>query len=359
MVRSTTQFLTGMVFVASIGAATLQICAVRHADAKPRQAANASAPHAESSPGPASQAQAEPKSTQAQQSPTQTNRDAAAAAAKPGTAQDTGQAAPPPAKLPPLRDRAWTVLREGLADKSAEKRAKAVHALGLLTNSPEAEKAAKAALKDDKGSVRAAAASALGSMHAVHAVPDLEVAVDDEEPEVVLAAANSLLQLKNTNSAYNVYYSVLTGDRRTDKGFVKENLKILQDRKKLLQMGVEQGIGFIPYAGFGYDAYKTVAKNDSSPVRAAAAKKLAHDPSADTLRALLRATHDKNWMVRAAALEAISERGDKSLIDKLFLSLDDEKDDVRFVAAACVAHLSELPAKRRPTITAKVTGSAN
>jgi HEAT repeat protein len=249
-------------------------------------------------------------------------------------------------------------LRDGLADKSTEKRAKAVHALGLLTNDAEAEKAAKEGLKDEKGNVRAAAASALGSMHAVHATTDLEVALDDEEPEVVLAAANSLLLLKS-NSAYSVYYGVLTGDRRTDKGFVKENLKIFQDRKKLIQMGVEQGIGFIPFAGFGYDAYKTVAKSDGSPVRAAAAKKLAHDPSASTSRALIRATHDKNWIVRAAALEAISERGDKSLTDKLFLSLDDEKDDVRFMAAACIAHLSDLPARHRPAVTAKLSDSTN
>lgn len=230
-----------------------------------------------------------------------------------------------------------------------------MHALGLLTNSAEAQKAAKEALKDEKGNVRAAAAAALGSMHALQAVPDLEAALDDEEPQVVLAAANSLLALKNTSLAYRVYYSVLTGDRPTDKGLVKENLKILQDRKKLIQMGVEQGIGFIPFAGFGYDAYKTVAKSDGSPIRAAAAKKLAHDPSAETSRALLRATHDKNWMVRAAALEAISERGDKSLTERLFLSLDDEKDDVRFIAAACIAHLSDLPIKHHAAVSAKLT----
>jgi HEAT repeat protein len=252
-----------------------------------------------------------------------------------------------------LRERAWAVLREGLADKSAEKRAKAAHALGLLKGSKEAESLAEQALKDEKGSVRAAAAAALGSMNAVHAKADLAAALDDAEPEVALAAANSLLLLKDASSAYDVYYGVLTGDRRTDKGLVKENLKMFHDPKKLVQLGVEQGIGFIPFAGFGYDAYKTVAKADSSPVRAAAAKKLAHDPSAETARALTLATHDKNWIVRAAALEAIAERGDKSLADKIFLSLDDDKDDVRFTAAACIAHLSDLPSKRR-TVKASV-----
>jgi HEAT repeat protein len=337
MARSATRTLAGMVFVVSIGAATFRGCAVaRPADRD-----------SEANAGAVSQAQqgaADP--AKRSDSPAITSKsDATQAAAK---AQTT--TTPPP----PLRERAWSLLRDGLADKSFEKRAKAVHALGLLSKDAEAAKAAREALKDQKGEVRAAAADALGSMHAVHAVPDLEAALDDEEPQVVLAAANSLLQLKNTSSAYRVYYSVLTGERRTDDGFVKENLKMLQDRKKLIQMGVEQGIGFIPFAGFGYDAYKTVAKSDGSPVRAAAAKKLAHDPSPTTSRALLRATHDKNWIVRAAALEAISERGDKSLTDKLFLSLDDEKDDVRFIAAACIAHLSDLPAKHHPAVTAKL-----
>ena len=111
-------------------------------------------------------------------------------------------------------------------------------------------------------------------------------------------------------------------------------------------MGIEQGMGFIPFVGFAHDAVKTVLKPDASPIRAAAAKRLAHDPARATARALTAATHDKNWMVRAAALEAISERGDRSRMDKVFLSLDDEKDDVRFTAAACVAHLSDLPVKR-------------
>lgn len=260
---------------------------------------------------------------------------------------ETAAASSVSSKTPPLPERAWAILHEGVSDKSAEKRIKAIRALALLKNNAEAEKAAKEALKDEKGNIRAAAASALGSMHAVRAIPDLEVALDDEEPEVVLAAANSLMLLKNTSSAYDVYYGVLTGDRRTNKGLVKENLKIFQDKKKLVQMGVEQGIGFIPFAGFGYDAFKTVVKTDGSPVRAAAAKRLAHDPSAETARALTRATHDKNWMVRAAALEAIAERGDKSLMDKIFLSLDDDKDEVRFTAAACIAHLGDLRAKRR------------
>ena len=87
-------------------------------------------------------------------------------------------------------------------------------------------------------------------------------------------------------------------------------------------------------------------KNDSSPVRAAAAKQLAHDPAPGTAKALVKATTDKNWSVRAAALETTAQRGDPSLAPQIVAPLDDEKDVVRFTAAACVAHLSGIPAEK-------------
>src|SRR5579871_4881308 len=56
--------------------------------------------------------------------------------------------AKPPAKPATQRDRAWQILRDGIAENSAEKRAHAVRALGLLPGNAEAEKSARAALKD-------------------------------------------------------------------------------------------------------------------------------------------------------------------------------------------------------------------
>jgi HEAT repeat protein len=94
-------------------------------------------------------------------------------------------------------------------------------------------------------------------------------------------------------------------------------------------------------------------KSDGGAVRAAAAKKLAHDPDPASAKALVDATQDKSWIVRAAALDAISQRGDKSLLHDVILSLDDEKDDVRYMAAGCVIHLTDVPAKRS-SVTAAV-----
>jgi HEAT repeat protein len=241
------------------------------------------------------------------------------------------------------RERAWLTLQDGVKESAADKRAKAVNALGLLSANREAEGMAIEALTDDKYNVRTAAATALGVMHAVHAVPQLEKVLDDDEPAVVLAAANSLMLLKD-NRAYDVYYDVLTGNARPNKGFIKEQLKPFHDPKQVAALGFEEGIGFVPFAGIGYEVVKRVLKSasDSSLVRAAAAKKLAHDPNPASAEALVNATEDKSWIVRAAALDAIAQRGDKSLLPKISGSLKDTRDDVRYMAAACIVRLSDL-----------------
>jgi HEAT repeat protein len=252
------------------------------------------------------------------------------------------------------KEKAWSILKTGLAEDGAEKRAKAVNALGLLEGDAVAEKLAIAALNDEKANVRVAAATTLGVIHAQSAKLPLENLLDDSEPAVTLAAASSLLIL-NDNAGYEIYFAVLTGEKKASKGFIKEQMKILHDPKKMADMGVSGGLGFIPYAGLGYGAVKMVLKSEDSAtlVKAAAARSLAHDPDASSGEALLTATTDKSWIVRAGALQAISERGDKALAAKIVNSLDDEKEDVRYIAAGSVIHLDSLRAKKSIAKTAK------
>ena len=273
-------------------------------------------------------------------------------APKPSPTEADTNRVTPPALPSETREKAWNILQEGLKETNADKRAQTVRALGLLTGNAEAAKAAVLALKDEKPKVRLAAAAAIGSMHAEQATGSLEEALGDSEPGVVLAAANSLLLLHD-DVGYDTYYEVLTGERRASKGLIKEQLDTLKDKKKVAQMGFEEGIGFIPFGGIGYEIFKTVTKNDSSPIRAAAAKKLAHDPEPDAAEALARASGDKNWRVRAAALDAIALREDASLISRIVFALDHKNDVVRFTPAACVAHLSEVPEKTGRSKTSK------
>jgi HEAT repeat protein len=126
---------------------------------------------------------------------------------------------------------------------------------------------------------------------------------------------------------------------------VQAQLDRLKDPKKVVQLGFEQGIGFVPYGGIGVAAYKA-AKNDNSHVRAAAARFLALDPDPMSGDALIQiALADNSAVVRQAALDAIAERGDSSRIERLQRNLRDPKTAVRYRTAATILHLSDLQKK--------------
>ena len=245
-----------------------------------------------------------------------------------------------------LRAQAWDVLLAGINESGAEKRATAVRALALLTGERRAAALATHALSDDKPLVRAAAATALGEMHARFAIPKLAQALSDKEPIVMLAAAHSLLTLKDPR-AYDVYYEILTGERKGNKGLVAGELDTLRDPKKMALLGFQEGIGFVPFAGIGYSAVRTVMKDDNSPVRAAALKVLSEDHDSVIEQAMIRtALEDKNQLVRIAALDSLAQRGNPAIIKRIVPAMSDDKDAVRYTAAAAVLHLSDI-AKRR------------
>src|SRR5205814_10004817 len=107
-------------------------------------------------------------------------------------------------------EQAWQTLRTGLEEKKSPERAVAVQALSLLPGNRRATAFAITALHDKNAEVRTAAAVVLGQQHARSAVPELKQALTDSEITVVLAAAHSLLLLKDP-SGYDVYYAILMG----------------------------------------------------------------------------------------------------------------------------------------------------
>ena len=243
---------------------------------------------------------------------------------------------------------AWDILQNAVTSKSTQERADGVRALGLISDNSRARKTAEDLLKDAKPQVRAAAATALGQMHSTESISKLQQALNDKSVPVVMAAANALRELKDKDSAYEVYYDLLTGERKSGDGLVAQQLQTLKNPKELAQIGVSEGVGFIPFAGIGWDAWRTIRKKDPNPVRAVAASYLAHDPDPATGRALVRATNDKNWIVRAAALEAIAQRGDPSLLPKVELKYQDRHPKVRYAAAAAAIRLIAMEQNRKP-----------
>jgi len=255
-----------------------------------------------------------------------------------------GAAAPCAGQAAAPVPRAWTLLEQGAADAKLETRVRAVEALGLLVKDDRARRLAESKLRDSEPAVRAAAATSLGQIVLKSAVAALTQARSDTEAEVVFATAAALLKFGDP-AAYRVYYAVLTGQRKTGEPLVESQLKMLKDPDALARIGFEQGIGFIPFGGIGLQVFKSFRQDNVSPVRAAAAQRLATDPDPASGRALATATSDEKWLVRASAVSAIAIRGDRSLVDAVVRRLEDENETVRFNAAAAIVRL-ETPASK-------------
>jgi HEAT repeat protein len=148
------------------------------------------------------------------------------------------------------QENTWQILQAGLNEHSTSNRAAAVRALGLLQGDPRAVESAEKALSDKKPAVRTAAATALGQMGSRPSIPLLKEALADKNNLVFFAAADSLLTLGDP-AGYDLYYEVLTGERKSGEGLIPEKKKLISDPRALTLMGLGVGIGFAPYAGYG------------------------------------------------------------------------------------------------------------
>ena len=249
---------------------------------------------------------------------------------------------------PNTQDEAWSVLNQGLANNNLDLHLRAVRVLGELPGDAKAEDAALTALKDPKPEVRAAAAQALGEMGAKNANAQLHAALRDTEPAVIIAAAYSLVQLGD-HRGYDVYYAVLTGQQKTGTSLTDQQKKMLKDPKKMASLGMQAGIGFIPFGGLAMTGYKMLTRDDVSPVLSAAALMLAKDPDPKSGTALAdAATNQDKWLVRAAAFNAIARRGDPNLLGVALSGLKDDKTEVQYSAAAAAIRLSDIQTRPVP-----------
>ena len=238
-------------------------------------------------------------------------------------------------------EQAWTLLNAGAQSDSADTRRITIGVLGVIVKNRRAARRAEEALSDDKAEVRIAAATALGQIESSASVPKLLSALEDKEPAVVLAAAQSLIRLKS-DRGYEVYYEILTGKRSGGKGAVSKELETLKNPKKLAELGFEEGVGFVPFGGMGLETLRVLRGGSNFAVRAAAAKVLSRDPQPEAETALTDAVSDKSWQVRVAAIDALAERGDPRLLAPIETAMKDDKDEVKYSAAAAVLRLLDV-----------------
>ena len=242
---------------------------------------------------------------------------------------------------------AWKILETGMADKNSSERTVVVGVLGLIPEDPRAIEMAEKALQDKDPGMRAAGATALGKMGSKNSAGKLRELLKDTESPVVMSAAQALKFLGDA-TAYEVYFAILTGERKSGTGLLDQQkklldqqMKMLHDPKQMAQFGFAQGLGYVPYGGVAQGVIKAIRKDDTSPLRAVAAVALSSDPDPRSGEALVTAASDKSMIVRAAALDAIALRDDACLIPAIVPMMKDEKDIVRYTAAAAVVRPSK------------------
>jgi HEAT repeat protein len=234
------------------------------------------------------------------------------------------------------------VLQAGLSNSNTDNRTVATRLLGGLTKNAQAQDLALKALSDNRPEVRAAAAEALGNMQAKSAIPQLQTLVQTERDAGVAIAAGRALVALGDPLGYAVYYAILTGERKSGASLMENQRKMLSDPKKLANFGFEQGVGFIPFGGLSLGVFRSLRRDDVSPIRAAAAEVLITDPDPRTTEALKTAVADRSWVVRAAAIDALGKRNNPSVIPALEPALDDGREAVRYAAAAAIIRLNDV-----------------
>jgi hypothetical protein len=68
-------------------------------------------------------------------------------------------------------------------------------------------------------------------MHSTDSTPELKQMLRDQDPSVVIAAASALLKLKDP-TGYEVYYELVTVDRKCRERLPTQAMETLHDIKK-------------------------------------------------------------------------------------------------------------------------------
>jgi HEAT repeat protein len=238
-----------------------------------------------------------------------------------------------------LRNRAWTMLEEAVADdKHAETSIQALAAAGLTGNNPHAVKMIRGALSENNVDIRVAAVLAAGQTMAPGLTSSLRNALDDKEPAVAFAAALTLWKMHD-HAGEDILMAVVDGDRGTSAHFVNGTehtiSKQLHDPAGMAKFGAMQGAYMLlgPF-GYGLTAFEYLHKNGGDAARVSAIEAIAQYHTAPVRTELISALSDKDLGVRAAAAKALARYRDRDVPPALAVLFDDSKAPVRLTAAA-------------------------
>jgi hypothetical protein len=129
------------------------------------------------------------------------------------------------------------------------------------------------------------------------------------------------------------------------KGAMRRANRLRYDPKVMAVLGAKEASGALlgPF-NIGVIAAEQVFKNGAVAVRMQALNLLAEECDAPTFKLLEEATtDDKTWAEKAAAAKALGRCGNPEAIPKLERNLSDSNAALRFMSAAAIIRLSEIP----------------
>jgi HEAT repeat protein len=251
----------------------------------------------------------------------------------------------------PNVQKAKDILLKGVASGNPDTRSLAVMSASLIGDRSEVLTKLYSMLETDKDvPTRITIISTLGSFNNPAVIPALQKALKDPVPEVDLAAALALNNLKQPDGKAFLM-DVVEGKQKTSSSFMsseKRSLARMTHTPTTTFLGIVANQFALPGLGSGMESAVGLSADPASMASASvifALAKSKDDPA--VWPPIVAAMQDKEWATRAAAVHAVAMHNDPSLIDKFVPLMDDKKDQVSFRAAAgylrlyIIAHKSQ------------------
>jgi HEAT repeat protein len=251
-----------------------------------------------------------------------------------------GQSQPPDAG-----ERSREVLERAAKDRNPDVRKEAVVAVSLVGAKEKILEYLDSMLTDPDIPVRVAVVSTLSEFKDKRTVPLLKKALEDPIAEVAFAAGKALYDLKEPEGR-QFLISVAFGESKGSSSYLSSEgrsyLRMLRTPTKLFITAAGMTVP-VPGFGLGLSSVQGILSDPGSSARAAALLLLARDNDPAVESATRAGLSDKEWSVRAAAVQVTAMHPYPQFRQDLVGLLNDQNNAVRFRAAAAYMRLQRLP----------------
>ncbi len=238
------------------------------------------------------------------------------------------------------------ILRGGIDSRNSDSRVQAITAASMIGRNDVDVRRLEAALDDKDVRVRIAAVGALADLKSYRSRPQLRrVMRSDKVPEVEFAAAKALYALKDP-AGKQALIDVLEKKMDPSSGLVRTEarnfFRNFQSTQSAAAFIVREGIGYVPIPGVGegFSAMMRILSDPELSARASVVLLLGNEKGPEAQRVLEDGLRDKDWSVRAAAVQMVAHTGRVNMLNLLPPLFNDKKEKVQFRAAGAYLHLA-------------------